>query len=345
MAKDDNDLAVAGRLPEDPKDGCSVVVKGPRLLTVQQLLDGSVKRTMSPRDARERCTTGIRKLDNLTGALRRGFVWVLGAETSWAKSSFAIALADDNLQRGKKVLICSAEDRETVYADRLMCRRARVSAARLRDGKLTAEELSRATNTLAKAEPTPVYLDAIGLPEVELCRQIGVCCREYEIDLVIVDYLQSIPASKRYQDQRVRFTETALKIGHTTKSLDVPLLLLSQITPSDREELTKYSIRESKDVPNAAEVVLLGLEQKEDYVRKDRSTVKAGTKILKVDKAKDGERGKVELNWNSLAACFVPEGEEHKWRVENDQFVETVYDEFDSWFQTGADYQEMGREL
>jgi replicative DNA helicase len=308
-APDENDRLKAGTLPEDPTEDTVRVARGPRLLTVQQLLIGSQKRATSPKKQGV-ITTGNWRIDRHTGGIQPGHGWILAAETSWGKTAFALSVADENLKLGKVVLIVATEDDESIYGDRLLARRSGVEASRIRDHKLDAVDHQKIALVVQKGEKTPIYLDARDIPEKELCEQIAAMVREYQVALVIVDYLQTIPASKTYQDERVRFRETAQRITHTCKSSKTPLILCSQITPDETNKMPgKYRVRESKDVVNAAEAVLMGFELQSDWTdpKNPDHHFTAGTKCINIDKAKVGTKGVVALNWNQRTANFDAE--------------------------------------
>lgn len=308
-AQDDNDKLRAGELPEDPTEDTTVVSRGPRILTVRDLLVGAQKRATSKRKAGV-ITTGSYRIDALTGGIHPGHGWVFAAETNYGKTSWTIALADENLKLGKNVLIVPTEDTEQIYGDRLLARRSGVSATRIRDQKLEPEDHRRIAETVAKAEPLPVYLDGLDIPEDKLCQQIRDSVLEYHVDLVIVDYLQTVPKSRQYQDERVRFRETAQRITHTCKGLKVPVVICSQITPDETGKIPgKYRVRESKDIVNAAEAVLIGFELQADWTDKRDPTrvIPAGTKCVNVDKAKCGTKGIVAMKWDEVTATFLAE--------------------------------------
>lgn len=309
-ALDENDKLKAGLLPVDPESGTVPVnptpVGGkPRILTVKQLLDASADRALS-RASRNSCTTGVNKLDDATGGLRPGHVWVFGADTNWGKSSFLIMLADENMKRRKRVLIVSSEDDESIYGDRLMVRRARVNAKRYRDRKLTDDEMNRVTDVVSKAEPSPVFLDARGKQAEHVAAQVKWAIREHAIDVVCYDYLQEFRSSKRFQDRRNEVSEVAAMLREPIKTMGKTGIIFSQITVSaDKKYPDKHSIRESRDVSNAAEVIVLGFTPVDDIRRADGSTVvEGGKKCALVDKAKDGIKGAVELDWDEECATF-----------------------------------------
>jgi replicative DNA helicase len=308
MSKDLNDKAQAGELPDDPAlNARSLIADVPRVLTVRDLMKGAQKRANSPQEGRG-CPTGHYELDGVTGGLKRGFVWVFGADTSWGKSSFLVMLADECIKARKRVLIVSAEDSEKIYGDRLLLRRSRISADNLRKRKLSKEEHERVAEALRKAEDVPVFLDARGRGVEWICGQVKRLIKEHGIDVVAYDYLQAFDNEKRQQDRRNQISYIARVLTDSAKTSDVAGIIFSQITVQEgKSHPDKHSIRESRDVSNAAEVVMLGFTPEKDVTRKSdgRVIVAAGQKAVLVDKCKDGPRGGLyAMNWNAESACF-----------------------------------------
>lgn len=308
MSRDLNDQAVAGDLPNDPGDGAvQVVADVPRVLTVRELVQGAQRRSVSKAIGKG-APTGHYQLDDVTGGLKPGFVWVFGADTSWGKSSFLVMLADESIKAKKRVLIVSAEDSEQIYGDRLLLRRSRVSADNLRKRKLTNEEHDAVAEALRKAEDVPVFLDARGRNVEWICKQVKRLIVEHEIDVVAYDYLQAFDNEKPQQDRRNQVTYIARVLTDSVKTSNVSGIIFSQITVQDgKNHPDKHSIRESRDVSNAAEVVMLGFTPEKQIVRKSDGAplVEAGQKAVLIDKCKDGPRGGLyPMTWNSHSACF-----------------------------------------
>lgn len=325
-APDLNDLKRHGQLPADLEKitkPVAIVPKGgaPRVLTVRELLDASAERAFK-RAPTNACTTGIAKLDDATGAMRPGHVWVFGADTNWGKSSFLIMVADENMKKGKRVLIVSAEDDSSIYGDRLMVRRSKVNAKRYRDRRLSDDELVKVGDVLAAARPDPVFLDARGKSAEQVAEQVKWAIQEHRIDLVAYDYLQEFRSSKRHQDRRNEVSEVAALLREAVKTSGKTGIIFSQITVSaEKKYPDKHSIRESRDVGNAAEVIVLGFTPTEPIP----GVAEAGTKCVLVDKAKDGIKGAVALDWDIETASF------NEIRGEYDCFDE-VADNNDEWY-------------
>lgn len=313
MSLDENDKLQAGKLPADPADDAKIVAAdAPRVLTVRDLLRGS-RIEAERKNTRSVVTTGNYHLDRITGGMIPGFVWVFGADTSWGKSSFLVMLVDENLKRKKRTLIVSAEDSERLYGDRLMLRRTRNSANRLRGKKITSDERQRMLEQEERAEDLPVFLDARGRGVEWVSRNVKQIIREQEIDVVAYDYLQAFDNEKPQQDRRNQVTYIARTLTDITKSLDKTGIIFSQITIEKGKPMPdKHSIRESRDVSNAAEVVLLGFCPEKDVMAQARESgrppellIEAGARAILVDKCKNGPKGAIiAMPWDNESACF-----------------------------------------
>ena len=298
-----------GDLPKDPRaETKTQSAKVPRVLTVLDILSSSSVRALATRERNLNCTTGHYKLDQITGGLRGGFTWLVGADTSWGKSSWLIAMADDNIRAGKRVMIVSSEDTEEVYGDRLMVRRAQVNAMSYRDQKLTLEEREAVARVVCSAEEVPVYVDARRWPIEDLAPHLTKLIREESIDVIAFDYIQEFRSKRRHQDERVKFREIASVCRHIAKDSKIAGVLFSQLTMDDKTKIpNRHNIRECRDIANASEVILIGFEPDSDLTDKEnRLIAKAGQKCVFVDKVTNGPRGKkMPLQWNENSACFT----------------------------------------
>lgn len=319
-APDEAELAKANKLPSDPSVGTKPVAQQvPRVHTVRELLTAAAVRSLS-KEVSNSCTTGHYRLDDITGGIRRGFTWLFGADTSFGKSSWLISVADENIRRGKRVLICSSEDMPDVYADRLLARRANIRAKALRDRDLLKSEVSRVSEVVNRSEAVPVYLDARRWPVEELTKHLKVIIKEEKIDIVAFDYIQEFQSKKRWQDERVKYREIASQLRHVAKDANISAILFSQLTLNQETKIPNRSnIRECKDIANASEVIVIGFEPDKEIPTAKGPPIEAGTKCLFVDKCKNGPRGiKFPMFWDDISASFsAVESDEHYYELKN----------------------------
>ena len=305
--KDLNDLAREGRLPTDPGQRAELVAADvPRIYTVKELLSDSRKRATA-RETRRFCTWGDERIDDVTGGFCPDVVWVIGAETSWGKSTLAVAIADENIKRGYRVMIISLEDPKQLYADRLMARRARINASALRKGELTISELNRMDDVEAKAENAPVYIDGRGRSIEWISDRIPMLVKEHGVHLVMLDYLQAADNEKPQQDRKNQVTYIMRKVADAMKLSGAAGIVFSQITMSDDKPIPdKHSVRDSKSVSHMAEGVAMGFRPKKNVVDSNgKVVVEGGRRTIFVDKNKNGpEKRFFEASWDPRAACY-----------------------------------------
>ncbi len=245
---------------------------------------------------------GVETIDRLIGGFRRGRVTVLGASTSWGKSSFAVMTSDVGLAAGRRILMVSGEDSEDTYGQRIMTRRCGINAMSLRDFEVTPKDLSRMASALGAAEQEPYFLNGIGKHAEYLATAIGAIAKERDIDLVIVDYLQAFTCGKRCQDRRNEITHIARVFTDAIKNSGAAGLIFSQLKRlEDGQRPTMHDLKESGDVENMAEHVLIGYAQ----------TPKGGAvtdkkRWLLIEKNKDGPviGEPIEMTFDTVTASF-----------------------------------------
>lgn len=336
--KDLNDRAKDGELPDDPMKGAKPMndaakkkaAEAARVLTEKQLLQASMEAAFN-RERPRIVSTGHWKIDMLTGGMKPGHVWLMAAETSFGKSTFLVEVVDLELAAGGRPLIVSTEDDEQIYGDRLMCRRAGVSAARMRDGKLRPEELDEISRVAAAGVDQPLFLDGRGFEVERLAKQLYEIIGDENITYVGVDYIQEIDSKRRHQDERLKFKYIAGLLRRVIKKRRITGTLFSQITEQTGKKYPdKNSVRECKDISNGAEVILIGFEPQETIETPKGETILPGSKCMKVDKAKQGSKGIVVMSWDKRSASF----NEVKRPVHESE--ESFYDEWDDFSERVA---------
>jgi hypothetical protein len=307
-----NDRLLADTLPEDPFKGETVSEDFPRISTVRDLLLESMRHCFD-QTPRSFSTFGNPAIDEATGGAVPGEVTFLGADSSWGKSSYALMVADENAKLGRRVLVVSAEDSRLTFGNRLMRRRAKVSALDMRHRRLSKEELGRVADAASKGEPVPAFIDARSKSIEWLAPRLKAAIVEHKIDLLVCDYVGAFSKEKNISDQSQRGTtqyiaRTLVDICKTCTPAGIAGLILTQLTLDERQPIPgKYSLRDAKDQVHMAENVLIGFIAPHDITSKGGDLIaREGDRCLKVAKAKEGESGKslVVLPWDSHSACF-----------------------------------------
>lgn len=235
---------------------------------------------------------GMNKLDELLTAEPGDFI-LLGADSSVGKTALALQMAWEQASRGLRVGFFSLETSALKLVRRLAAQRAKIPMAALKFKKLEDEHLADLI-ALGKAS-NGVHLQVYSAAGVTVddIRSRVVADR---LDVVYIDYVQLLSAPGRERWEIVTAISIAL---HTmAQALGVAVVGLSQITAptkGDRSKPDKDALRESKQLKQDADVILM--------MALDEPDNQAGYRWLRIEKNKDGVTGAAA----SLCLRFDPD--------------------------------------
>lgn len=259
--------------------------------------------------------TGFQDLDRILLGMQPSDMIVLAARPSMGKTSLAlniaesVALGEGDDRTPRPVAVFSLEMSREQLVRRMICSRARVSAHKLSGGYISQTshgDLIQAADALMKA---PIFLDdTAALEALELRSRARRLKRRFDIQLIVVDYMQMLNFPQFAKEGRQR--ETAAISGALkamAKELRIPVLVLSQLSraPETRSEtaVPKLSdLRDSGSIEQDADVVLLlrrPCKYPEDEHHDDRRLA-----ILNVAKHRNGPTGEVEMNFEEECTRF-----------------------------------------
>lgn len=264
-------------------------------------------------------STGFVNLDGKVLGLKPGEMTILAARPSMGKTSLAMNIAENVvLGRGAKdhkprpVGMFSLEMAYETLVMRMLCAHAGVSAFKLSQGytgnKGDHKRLIQAASVLTRA---PLYVDdAAGLDVLDLRARARRMKKKFEIELIVVDYLQLLNA-KEYSRQG-RQIETAAISGQlkaAAKELNIPVLVLSQLSRapeqrSDKKAKPKLSdLRDSGAIEQDADVVwMLRRPSRNDADEEFEDKTLA---YVDVAKNRNGPTGEVQLNFEEEFTRFT----------------------------------------
>lgn len=248
-------------------------------------------------------SSGFRRLDALTGGLRRGDLVVLGARTSVGKSSFAECVAENVAKAGHPVLFVSVEMDPAQMAVR-MARRWGISEQALNgvEDQFVDDDLN---NFIADRLEMPLYIwNAPGASTVgirahlnQLQAQVGA------VDLLVIDYLQLLDDTFGGKlPEHIRLGKITKTLKQIAREYQLPIMLVTQLNrASDQRgvlpEPRLSDIRESGRIEEDSDLILfLWKENQMDAFSNDTH--------LKIAKNRQGPLGKVPIVFNKPAFTF-----------------------------------------
>ena len=242
---------------------------------------------------------GIEQL-NRNLSISPGRFVILGADSSVGKTAFALQLAYNIANTGKRVGFFSYETSREDAADRIIANTADVNLPRTKNRRLTPADWERVALEGTRSGHIPfTVLETAGCGVDDLRTEI--LAGRYQV--VFIDYVQLIPA--RGSDRWQVVTEVSMALHTMAQQLGVTIIGLSQVTPPEldkngkRRALRKGDLRESRQLLNDADVILMM-----DLID---PTDTASLRLLTVDKNKDGPVGRIYLSFDPEHMRFKPE--------------------------------------
>ena len=251
--------------------------------------------------------SGFADLDSKTLGFLPGQLVIVAARPAMGKSAFALNIVTNAaIKSNKSVVYFSLEMGKEELVNRILSAEAMVDSSKIRSGKLEDEDwisLTNASGTLSEAKI--ILDDSAGFSPIELrarCRKLKM---EYDIGLVVIDYLQLMDASKNNASRQADISEISRSLKVLAREIGVPIIALSQLSrapeqrPDHRPMLS--DLRESGSIEQDADMVMF--LYRDDYYNPDTDKKNVAEVILAKNRA--GSTGTAELLWLGQYTKFV----------------------------------------
>lgn len=267
---------------------------------IDQFEDG-INAFLDPSKRVKGLSTGFLKLDEMTGGLHPGELFILAARPSMGKTALALNIAQHiatHPSMRKTVAIFSLEMSKESLLTRMLCAAARVDNSKFRAGYLNADERRQLSAAAAQLMDAPIYIDdTSGANLMDVHAKLRRLKRDEDLALVVIDYLQLMGGRGKYENrvQEVSALSRGLKL--MAKDLGVPMLVLSQLSRAPEMRIGEHKpqlsdLRESGSIEQDADVV--GFIYREEVYKPDRADLK-GLADLIVSKQRNGPTGTVKM--------------------------------------------------
>lgn len=199
-------------------------------------------RHLGERDARRQDVTGvpfgIPALDHRTNGWQAGELTVIGALPGGGKTAFACQAAVEAAMDGIPVLLFSLEMSARQLVQRVVANLARVDGLRMERGQLGAGERERRDSALDRLADLPIRIDPN--PEASPSYLLAACRAEgTPPGLVIVDYVGLMQPDGKVDNENAREMSIMRGLKRAAKSLEVPLMVMSQFRKTAAGEARK----------------------------------------------------------------------------------------------------------
>jgi replicative DNA helicase len=194
---------------------------------------------------------------------------------------------------------------------RLIAAETELGSQKLKSGRLEDWEWEHLNRKISSLDKAPIFIDdtpALSIFEFRAkCRRLKM---QYDIEVVIVDYLQLMTAgsdSRGSREQEVSMISRSLKA--IAKELNIPILALSQLNRSVESREGKRpqlsDLRESGAIEQDADLVLF-IHRPEYYgiTEDDSGNSLLGVAEIIIAKHRNGATGDVHLSFKKELAKF-----------------------------------------
>lgn len=243
--------------------------------------------------------TGFLDLDYKTAGFQPSDLILVAARPSMGKTAFVLNIAQHvAFHEDKAVAIFSLEMSKEQLVNRLLSLESKVNSQSIRTGNMKDDEWERlieGADTIGKSKLLIDDTPGISIGELRSkCRKFKL---EYNLEMIIIDYLQLMTGAAKNESRQQEISEISRSLKALARELHVPVIALSQLSraveqrPDHRPMLS--DLRESGAIEQDADVVMF--IYRDDYYNKD-TELKNVAEII-IAKQRNGAIGTINLAW------------------------------------------------
>lgn len=277
--------------------------------------------------------TDFYRLDQMTGGLEPGSVYVVGARPSMGKTSIALWIAWSVARRNKPVAFFSLEMSAEQLSRRLLAGLCDIDLNRIKTGDLSENEWHRLTEARHSLDKLPLFIDdASGLTAAQVRNRARRLKLKSGLAMIVVDHL-IIMGKDPGLHSRANTVEIVGRnsglIKQAAKELQVPIVLLCQLSRANEQREDKRpqlsDLRWAGEIEQDADLVAF-IHREHYYKQRAKPTRKDGEKPetfaqrfndwedecrelenkaeLLIAKQRDGAVGTIDLEFHEPTARF-----------------------------------------
>ena len=281
--------------------------------------------------------SGFEDLDNMLGGLQNSDLIILAGRPSMGKTALATNIAFNaakyfsNEEEEASAVMFSLEMSAEQIGLRILAEQAKIPSDKLRKGDLNEKDSLELSNAYQEIHKLNFFFDdSPNLTVSELRSKLRRYKNNYNIKLVLIDYLQLIKPEGSRDNRVSELSEITRNLKQLAKEFDLPVISLSQLSRQvenrDDKRPLLSDLRESGSIEQDADVVMFiyresyylqrneptrGPDETQDSYKKkhdswkDRNEEVFNKAELIVAKQRNGPTGKVDLYFDDKYTKFL----------------------------------------
>ena len=255
-------------------------------------------------------TSGFYAIDDVTRGWQKSDLILIAARPAVGKTALSMNFIVNAALKKKKCAVFSLEMSKAQLVQRIICSVAGVDMGSALNGSLQANDWTKLFNAMKTLKECEIYIDdsTLNTPSEILskCRKLK---REQGLDLVMIDYLQLMYSDKKTDNRQNEVADISRRMKVLAKELDVPVLLLSQLSRAVESRTSKKPVlsdlRESGAIEQDADIVMFihKPEEMQGVEHKDQAIDYVAEIIFA--KHRSGKIGSVFIGWKGSRVSFV----------------------------------------
>jgi replicative DNA helicase len=252
--------------------------------------------------------SGFADLDRLLGGMQPSDLIIIAARPGVGKSSLAVSIAiNAAIKHHAIVALFTLEMSAEQVVQRMIAGQTGIDSQRLRLGRIEDTDWDKFVRVSGTLSDTGIFIDDTPSPSpMEVRTKARRLAAEYDLDLVIVDYLQLMQAGERRSENRVQeISYISRSLKALARELNVPVIALSQLSRAVEARQDKKPVlsdlRESGSIEQDADVVMF-IYRDEIY---DEDSARANIADIIVAKHRNGPTDTISLRFDPSLTKFT----------------------------------------
>lgn len=215
---------------------------------------------------------GFSAIDEITSGFQNGDLIILAARPGIGKTAISLnfiynaakLIMKQDKENKKKIVLFSLEMGKNQICQRLISLASHIDSSKLRNGNLTNNEWEFVKNACNEIGTLPILIDdTANLSIIDIQSKLKQLSNQYEIKLVVIDYLQLIRGQKIKGNVQINRQQEVAFISKTLKAIariiKTPIIALAQmsrdIEKRSSSEPLLADLRESGAIEQDADIV------------------------------------------------------------------------------------------